>query len=115
LPEFTVICEERYNQIRNASHHGMTMERKTQTIHYRTRKGGTGPKQKIRYATYLARSAKLFLQALPLPVIEGRWCGVTATVSAFQHAIGRTARLWIDRVAGTILAIFGVRELYRAL
>jgi hypothetical protein len=71
LPEFTVICEERYNQIRNASHHGMTMERETQTIHYRTRKGGTGPKQKIRYATYLARSAKLFLQALPLPVIEG--------------------------------------------
>jgi threonine/homoserine/homoserine lactone efflux protein len=43
------------------------------------------------------------------------WCGVTATVSAFQHAIGRTARLWIDRVVGTILAIFGVRELYRAL
>ena len=52
LPEFTVICEERYNQIRNASHRGMTMERKTQTIHYRAGKGGTGPKRKIRYATY---------------------------------------------------------------
>jgi hypothetical protein len=48
--------QERYNQIRNASHHGMTMERKTQTIHYRAGKGGTGPKQKIRYATVSAVS-----------------------------------------------------------
>ena len=41
LPEFTVICEERDNQIRNASHHeGMTMERK-QRISRRQRRNRT--------------------------------------------------------------------------
>jgi hypothetical protein len=32
VPEFAVMCEERDNQIRNASHHGgMVLEKKTQT------------------------------------------------------------------------------------
>ncbi len=43
------------------------------------------------------------------------WCGVVAAVSSVRHAIGAPARRWIDRVAGTVLAVFGVAELRRAL
>lgn len=43
------------------------------------------------------------------------WCLVVTLVSGFRHAIGRRARTWIDRVAGTILASFGVVELRRAM
>ncbi len=43
------------------------------------------------------------------------WCGVTAMVSTFRHAIGAKARRWIDRVAGAVLAIFGAIELRRAV
>ncbi len=43
------------------------------------------------------------------------WCGVVATVSGFRHAIGARTRIWIDRVAGGILAMFGMAELRRAL
>jgi hypothetical protein len=65
VPAFAALCEERYNQLRNASHHGgMTIDRKTQTIRYRAGKGGTGPEQRVDYATYLARSVRLFLQAM---------------------------------------------------
>lgn len=71
VPEFTVIGEERDNQIRNASHHGgMKLKKKTQTIHYTVGKGGTGTKQRMAYSTYLARSAKLFLQAMTLLRLE---------------------------------------------
>jgi hypothetical protein len=38
---------------------------------------------------------------------------ILGALLAGRHPI--EPRLWIDRVAGTILAIFGVRELYRAL
>jgi hypothetical protein len=69
--EFVLISEERDNQIRNASHHGgMRLERSTQKIRFRTGKGGTGPEQKIGYAKYLARSTKLFLQAMTLLRLE---------------------------------------------
>jgi hypothetical protein len=78
VPEFIAICEERDNQIRNASHHGgMRMERKTQTIRYRSGKGGIGPDQRMGYATFLARGAKLFLQAMTLLRIEIMMCHVT--------------------------------------
>ena len=43
------------------------------------------------------------------------WCGVVAVVSGFRHAIGSRTRTWIDRVAGAILAVFGLAELRRAL
>jgi threonine/homoserine/homoserine lactone efflux protein len=43
------------------------------------------------------------------------WCGVTAAVSAFRHAIGGKARRWIDRVAGLVLVVFGVAELKKAI
>jgi hypothetical protein len=75
VAEFAAICVERDNQIRNASHHGgMRIERKTQTIRYRAGKGGTGLEQRMSYATYLARSAKLFLQAMTLLRLEIMIC-----------------------------------------
>ncbi len=43
------------------------------------------------------------------------WCLVVAVVSGFRHAIGRKAQTWIDRIAGTVLAGFGVVELRRAV
>ena len=42
------------------------------------------------------------------------WCGVTAVVSGFRHAIGPRARRWIDRIAGAILTVFGLAELRKA-
>jgi hypothetical protein len=53
------------------------MERKMQTIRYRAGKGGTGPEQRMGYATYLARSAKAFLQAMTLLRLEIMMCHVT--------------------------------------
>ncbi len=43
------------------------------------------------------------------------WIALTAAVMAFRHAIGPRARRWIDRIAGTALAVFGLAELRRAL
>lgn len=77
-PAFAALCEERDNQIRNASHHGgMKMDRKTQIIRCRAGKGGAGPEQQISYGTFLARSAKLFLQAMTLLRVELLMCNVT--------------------------------------
>ncbi|HEX7390064.1 MAG TPA: LysE family translocator [Acidiphilium sp.] len=42
------------------------------------------------------------------------WCFLVTMVSGFRHAIGDTARRWIDRVAGMMLAAFGAAELYLA-
>jgi hypothetical protein len=78
VPAFAALCEERDNQLRNASHHGgMKLDRKTQMIRYRAGKGGTGPEHRVDYATYLARSAKLFLQAMTLLRLEIMMCHVT--------------------------------------
>lgn len=75
VPAFLAICDERDNQIRNASHHaGMRIERQTQTIRYRVGKGGSGAEQRLSYATYLARSSKLFLQAITLLRLEMMMC-----------------------------------------
>lgn len=75
VPAFINICEERDNQIRNASHHGnMRIEKRTQVIRYRIGKGGMGAEQRMDYATYLARSAKLFLQAMTLFRLEIMMC-----------------------------------------
>ncbi len=43
------------------------------------------------------------------------WCGMVAGISAIRHAIGPRARTWIDRVAGTVLALFGAAEVRRAV
>lgn len=75
VADFIAICEERDNQLRNASHHGnMRMERKTQTVRYRAGKGGMGAEERMGYATYLTRCVKLFLQAMTLLRIEVMMC-----------------------------------------
>lgn len=43
------------------------------------------------------------------------WCAVVVAVSIFRHAIGVRARLWIERVAGLVLAAFGVVEVRRGI
>jgi threonine/homoserine/homoserine lactone efflux protein len=44
----------------------------------------------------------------------GWWIGVVAAVSGLRHALGRTVRLWIDRVAGVVLAVLGADQIRRA-
>jgi threonine/homoserine/homoserine lactone efflux protein len=40
---------------------------------------------------------------------------VASLVGAGRHAVGPGARLWIDRVSGAVLALFGVAEVRRAV
>lgn len=69
--EFSSLCEEADNQIRNASHHGgMTIDKNSQTIHYRAGKGGTGQEHTMSYAQYLGKSSRIFLQTLTLLRLE---------------------------------------------
>ncbi len=42
------------------------------------------------------------------------WIAVIAVVSGLRHALGRSTRLWIDRVAGVILALLGADQIRRA-
>jgi threonine/homoserine/homoserine lactone efflux protein len=42
------------------------------------------------------------------------WVGVVATVSGVRRALGRTVRLWIDRIAGVVLAVLGADQIRRA-
>lgn len=44
----------------------------------------------------------------------GWWIGVVAVVSAVRHALGRRVRLWIDRIAGIVLAALGADQIRRA-
>jgi hypothetical protein len=69
--EFMALCTEADNQIRNASHHGsFVFHQASQTIRYRSGKGGTGPEQQMSYANYLERCVRLFLQTMTLFRIE---------------------------------------------
>lgn len=43
------------------------------------------------------------------------WCRVVSLVGAARHVVGPGARLWIDRVSGAVLALFGVAEVRRAV
>ena len=43
------------------------------------------------------------------------WGGITAAVAALRHAIGPNVRRGIGRVAGAVLAVFGMAELRRAI
>lgn len=43
------------------------------------------------------------------------WLGVVAVVTGARHAVGKRTRLWIDRVSGAVLVLFGVAEVRRAL
>jgi len=68
---FAANCEEADNQLRNASHHGgMTFDRASGEIAYRTGKGGQGEERSISYARYLAKCARLFVQAMLLFRLE---------------------------------------------
>lgn len=42
------------------------------------------------------------------------WLGVVAVVSGLRAALGRRVRLWIDRVAGVVLAVLGADQIRRA-
>ncbi|MER2605120.1 MAG: LysE family transporter [Siculibacillus sp.] len=42
------------------------------------------------------------------------WLGVITVVSGLRHALGRRVRLWIDRVAGVVLAALGADQIRRA-
>jgi len=42
------------------------------------------------------------------------WVGVVTAVSGLRHALGRTVRRWIDRVAGVVLAVLGADQIRRA-
>lgn len=42
------------------------------------------------------------------------WIGVVALVAGLRHALGRSTRLWIDRVAGVVLALLGADQIRRA-
>jgi threonine/homoserine/homoserine lactone efflux protein len=43
------------------------------------------------------------------------WCFIVGGVSLFRHALGSRIRLWIDRLAGSFLMVFGVAEIRRSL
>lgn len=73
--EFSALCGEADNQIRNASHHGsMRYDTSSGAINYRTGKGSQGPEQTITYTAYLERCVKLFLQACTLLRLELALC-----------------------------------------
>lgn len=42
------------------------------------------------------------------------WVGVVAAVSGLRVALGRSVRLWIDRIAGVVLAVLGADQIRRA-
>ncbi|WP_128254783.1 hypothetical protein [Falsirhodobacter deserti] len=70
-PAFAAITAEFDNQVRNASHHGgMTFDRDTGLVEYRSGKGGQGDLNSMSYARYLARCVTLFMQALVLLRLE---------------------------------------------
>ncbi|TMJ37511.1 MAG: LysE family translocator [Alphaproteobacteria bacterium] len=43
------------------------------------------------------------------------WCFIVGGTSIFRHALGQRVRLWIDRIAGSFLMLFGVAEVRRSL
>ena len=43
------------------------------------------------------------------------WCFIVGGVTLFRHALGARVRLWIDRLAGSFLMLFGVAEIRRSL
>lgn len=72
---FVKLCQERDNQLRNASHHGsLQFDRSKQLITYRSGKGGAGAVRTIGYAAYLAKCTRIFLQAMTLLRTEIMMC-----------------------------------------
>jgi hypothetical protein len=72
---FIALCDERDNQLRNASHHGaFQFDQDTQLITYQFGKGETGAIETIGYAAYLEKCTKLFLQIMTLLRCEIMLC-----------------------------------------
>lgn len=66
-PDFAPLCEERDNQLRNASHHReLRYDQATGTVHYTTGKGGSGGAREMPYAEYLTRCSRLHHQIIVL-------------------------------------------------
>lgn len=72
---FIGLCEERDNQIRNASHHkGIQIDAGGLTLRYRSGKGGSGDEQEMTYSSYLYRSVCIFFQICVLAATELVFC-----------------------------------------
>jgi hypothetical protein len=72
---FIAVCEEKDNQLRNASHHrGLKIDQEGRTISFKAGKGGTGDEQQLSYAEYLDRSSRIFLQICVLVATELVFC-----------------------------------------
>lgn len=70
-PPFAAICTEADNQLRNATHHGgVRFDKSEATIYFRAGKGGQGEERVLGYAEFLARTSKLFIQAILLLRLE---------------------------------------------
>ena len=74
-PQFTALCEERDNRLRNASHHGdMTYDPEKSTIAYHVGKGSTGELVTMTYAEYLIRCSRMHHQIITLLRLELLLC-----------------------------------------
>jgi hypothetical protein len=70
-PQFAALCDERDNQLRNASHHReLKYDQSTGTVQYTLGKGGAGGVQTMPYAEYLTRCSRLHHQIIVLLRIE---------------------------------------------
>ncbi|MDE1150395.1 MAG: hypothetical protein PW843_27930 [Azospirillaceae bacterium] len=73
--QFSALCEEHDNQLRNASHHGdLVFNREVGDISYRTGKGADGKEVIITYADYLQRCSRVHHQIILLLRIELLLC-----------------------------------------
>ena len=65
----------------------------------------------VAFAAVCSRSA-----SAPLGILAGSglwWVGLCGLVSRFRHRVGPQSLLWVNRVAGVVIAIFAVRLLWR--
>src|SRR5690606_40720911 len=66
-PDFAALCEERDNQLRNASHHReLRYDQASGKVHYNAGKGGSGGAREMPYAEYLTKCSRLHHQIIVL-------------------------------------------------
>jgi len=64
---FASLCDERDNQLRNASHHReLKYDHEAAVVRFKTGKGATGAVREISYAEYLAKCSRLHQQIIVL-------------------------------------------------
>lgn len=77
---FAGLCEERDNQLRNASHHGeLHFDSEGGLLSYKTGKGNSGDLVTLAYAEYLSRCSAIFFQIITLLRFELLICQQTET------------------------------------